>query len=268
MTFKFFITDTETTGKIIDRARSHDPGQPYVVSLAGLLCDVNLNILQSFDCLIKPVGFDSIPKEATEVNGITIEMCHDIGVNHLAAMSMWKSMAEAADLIAGHNCINFDARVMRIMFKRAEKDAEWIENLKYICTMKEADKIMKLPPTERMKNAGFGWKTKPPNLEEAYAFFTRSEENPEGLKHVRAHTAIGDCLASREVLRGLISQGHIPDIVAWTAERGTKAERKDEYAEKKAGKASAPKAAKAAPAAKPAAQPKAAPAAKTSPIDW
>ncbi|MFX5999014.1 hypothetical protein ABTF05_21775, partial [Acinetobacter baumannii] len=72
----------------------------------------------------------------------------------------------------------FDNRIVRIAIKRdgsfSDAFADQWKAAPAFCTCQEAKNIVNLPPSEKM--AARGMKTpKPPNLSEAYKFFTGQE---------------------------------------------------------------------------------------------
>lgn len=180
--------DTETTGLPLFKEPSEDPRQPHIVQLGVKVVDmVTRKTLQAVDIIVRPNGWE-IPKEASDVHGITTEMAYDLGIPEEAVaeimLELWRP--EAPRLRIGHN-EPFDARILRIALKRFFGDEladVWKDGAAH-CTMRQASPIMQLPPTEKMKRAGFGGKPKQPNLAEAYEFFT-------GLKLDGAHNAMVD----------------------------------------------------------------------------
>lgn len=180
--------DTETTGLPLFKEPSEDPRQPHIVQLGVKVVDmISRKTLQAVDIIVRPNGWD-IPKEASDVHGITTEMAYDLGIPEEAVaeimLELWRP--EAPRLRIGHN-EPFDARILRIALKRFFGDEladGWKEGASQ-CTMRMATPIMQLPPTEKMKRAGFGGKPKQANLAEAYEFFT-------GRKLEGAHNAMID----------------------------------------------------------------------------
>jgi DNA polymerase-3 subunit epsilon len=104
--------------------------------------------------------------------------------------------ASGARLIVGHN-VSFDLRIMRIALLRAGYTKDRLDALKpdTFCTMNAAPPMLNLPPTEKMKAAGFT-KPKPPKLEECISHFF-------GEKLEGAHDALVDVRASLRVYHHL-----------------------------------------------------------------
>jgi hypothetical protein len=83
----FFFFDTETTG-LPNRSQNvpyNDPTQPHITQLGGIL-QVGNHDAMIFDTLIKPENWRTLPcggniigARATELTGITAEMCEAVG---------------------------------------------------------------------------------------------------------------------------------------------------------------------------------------------
>lgn len=181
--------DTETTGLPDWRSPSYANHQPHLVQIAALLCDDDGNEVEDWQTIVKPKPGAVFAPEAVKAHGITPERAMAEGVDLEEAWSTFSRFIEAANGIVGHN-VSFDIRIMRIAGFRVSGE-KWESPLPHRCTMRMADKIMKLPPTEKMKAAGFT-KSKPPNLTECMNFFFN--EPLEG-----AHDAMTDVRACKRV---------------------------------------------------------------------
>lgn len=188
-----FFYDTETTGLPDWNQPSNAPQQPHLVQLAAcLVVPETRQIIQSMDVIIRPDNWE-IPKDVSDVHGITTDYARAVGISEKLAVDMLWEMYSHRLRIA-HN-ESFDARIIRIALKRYFDDV-MADNWKSApggkeCTAKLSTPICALPPTEKMMSAG-RLHNKTPNLSEAYQFFTGRElEN--------AHTAMADVLACMEV---------------------------------------------------------------------
>ena len=179
--------DTETTGFLKPSAPLTDPGQPHVVQLAAQLCDESGAIHAGFSLIIDP-GVP-IPDRVAEIHGITNERASHYGVTPEVALAMWDHLHQRAELLVGHN-VKFDIGIMDVALARHRPRATIIAKPTF-CTMEAASPIMKLPPTDKMRAAGFT-KPKPPKLEEAIRHFFG--EPLDG-----AHDAMVDVVACRRV---------------------------------------------------------------------
>jgi DNA polymerase III subunit epsilon len=176
--------DSETTGLPLWKLPSEHPDQPHIVQLAACLFDVDTRkVLSTLDVMVRPDGW-LIPDEVSAIHGITTEMAADLGVPESLAVEMLLDLVGDRTRI-GHN-EPFDARMVRIAcmrhFEPSQADA-WKEG-DAECTQKMATPILRIPPTDRMKAAGFT-KFKTANLREAVLHFT-------GKPLENAHSALAD----------------------------------------------------------------------------
>lgn len=185
----FFFFDTETTGLPEFRLPSDDPSQPHLVQIAGMLTDADGNMIDEWSTLVQPGPGATMHPKAFEAHGISLERAMDEGVPLAEAWDRFIGLLDQASGVIGHN-VPFDIRIMRIAGARAT-GTKWECPLPHRCTMKMATPIMNLPPTERMRAAGFN-KPKAPNLTECMRFFF--DEN-----HSQAHDALADVRASKRV---------------------------------------------------------------------
>lgn len=186
--------DTETTGLPLFKEPSEHPDQPHIVQLAAMLVDLDTRKTQArLDVIVRPNGW-TIPDEVAAIHGITTEKALEIGVNESMALGMLLELwnEDQPRMRIAHNR-SFDDRIVRIALMRYE-DVPLADKWKAApgqCTATMATPIMQLPPTEKMKRAGFN-KFKTPNLGEAYRHFT-------GRELQGAHSAMADTRACAEV---------------------------------------------------------------------
>jgi DNA polymerase-3 subunit epsilon len=170
--------DTETTGFPDFNKRARDPAQPHIVQLAAMLTDETGNPLELHNVIVKPDGW-TIPKEASDVHGITDEVAQ-IGIAERLAASLLLAMVHKAALIVAHN-ITFDKFIARIAMRRFElmTDAEdlWWKGLPTFCTMRTMTPLCKLPGTY----SDYKW----PKLQEAH-------KHAFGIEFDGAHDAMAD----------------------------------------------------------------------------
>ena len=147
--------DFESTGLVLFKKRSDLPEQPHIVQLAASLVDLDTkDTVQSINVIVKPEGW-IIPKEASDVHGITTEHALDVGIPESKVVSLFYSMWQGR-LRVGHN-EQFDARIMRIALKRFTFEDQWNAwaDGKAECTLKLSKPILQIPPTVKMLKAGF-----------------------------------------------------------------------------------------------------------------
>jgi len=182
--------DSETTGLPLWKQPDEHADQPHIVQLGACLVDVpTRKVLSTIDVMVRPDGW-LIPDEAAAVHGITTEMAADLGVPESLAVEMLLDLIGDRMRIA-HN-EPFDARLVRIAcmrhFEPSQADA-WKAGPAE-CTQRLATPILRIPPTDRMRAAGFT-KFKTANLGEAVLHFT-------GKPLQNAHSALADvhgCMA-------------------------------------------------------------------------
>lgn len=179
--------DTETNRLCLDREKPGHPGQPDLVQLGCVLYDDTKDERASISVIVKPTGW-IIPSTASDIHGITTEMAHDVGIPLIVALAVFNHFVKLCSVACAHN-IDFDLKVLMTAFHRANRP---FPPMNPRCTKDMADPIMKMPPTEKMIAAGFGWKTKPPKLVECIKFFF-DEELPG------AHDALVDARACARV---------------------------------------------------------------------
>lgn len=193
------VYDSETTGLPDFKAPSESPHQPHIVDICGLLYDADSReLVDSFEAIVKPDGW-KIPDEVAAIHGITTERALADGIPEADAVAGFMALHKRCDLRVGHNQ-QFDARILRIALKRfgaatqEERDAiaDTFKAHPAFCTQTAASPIMRLPPTEKMRRAGYGWKFKSPNLGEALKHFT-------GADLANAHRAKVDAIACAQV---------------------------------------------------------------------
>ncbi len=177
--------DTETTGLPDFNKRARDPSQPHIVQLAAIAMTDDLTTeIDAYNVIIKPDGW-TIPKEASDVHGITMEKAA-CGIPEKEAAEKLLSMVALSALIVGHN-IQFDKFIARIAMRRYEliTDAQdqWWKQLPTFCTMKSTTHLCKLPGPY-----GFKW----PKLQEAY-------QHAFGETFAGAHDALADVRACARV---------------------------------------------------------------------
>lgn len=179
--------DTETTGFYDAKLPPSHEAQPHLVQLAMLLCDDPGKVVFSASLIIDCPH--PIPSAASNVHGITNEVCSAYGVDLEQAIDLFRHAYRLADLIVCHN-VAFDVPVMESVIGRFKGHSVELAKPTF-CTMEHASPILNLPPTARMIAAGFN-KPKAPKLEECIQHFFG--EALEG-----AHDAMIDVSACRRV---------------------------------------------------------------------
>jgi len=191
--------DTETTGMPLWDQPSEDPRQPRIIQIAAELIDVDSRAtLQQLQFIIKPNGW-VISDEIATLTGIDQARAEREGVAIETVLPLFLALHDRASVGRVAHNERFDARMVRIEMMKAgiysEGQMEAWKTAASYDTCQQATKIVNLPPTAAMlaKNRK---SPKPPNLQEAYEFFT-------GLTLQGAHDAGNDVLGCKAVYFGI-----------------------------------------------------------------
>lgn len=189
-----FVWDTETTGFVQPSLPPDHPSQPHLVQMGCLLVTEAGHEVASVDLIVKPEGY-TIPEPAARTHGITTEIAHDVGIPLANVMGVFAQLRARAHEAVAFNS-KFDELVVAAAFARLGRKPSHPGPDRRTCCMELASPIMELPPTPRMRAAGFD-KFKPPSLKEAFAFFV----DPKGFDG--AHSAVVDARATQRVHQAL-----------------------------------------------------------------
>jgi DNA polymerase III epsilon subunit-like protein len=110
--------DTETTGLPQDwKAPVSDTNNwPRIVQIAWVLSSQDDGQLESKDFIIKPEGF-TIPKESSDVHGISTEQAYEEGKDLLDVLTEFDKDLRNSTRLVAHN-ISFDEKVLGAEFIR------------------------------------------------------------------------------------------------------------------------------------------------------
>jgi DNA polymerase III subunit epsilon len=179
--------DTETTGLLKYKLPISDPSQPRLVQLGAILTSGD-EVMAEVNLLVKPEGFE-IPKEASDIHGITTEVAMKFGMPVKLVMGTFIRLVNMADRVVAHN-YDYDKKIAEIECDRLQVPY-CLANKDSYCTMLSTTQILQLP-------GRFGYKW--PKLAEAYEFFFK--EKLEG-----AHDAMADIKGCKRVYLHLASLG-------------------------------------------------------------
>lgn len=157
--------DTETTGFVKDRLPVDHPEQPHLVQLSALVMEPSGKERGYFNLIVRPNGY-TIPAAASNVHGITTEIALACGVPLPVAVAMFNNVVKLTGTHVAHN-MPFDDKVMGAAYHRVQKNMPVMNK---VCTVDLAGPILAIPPTDKMRRAGFT-KYKPPSLAECAKFF-------------------------------------------------------------------------------------------------
>jgi len=175
----YLFFDTETTGLPQDwKAPVSDTNNwPRIVQIAWVLSSQDNGRLESKDFIIKPEGF-SIPKESSDVHGISTEQAYEEGKDLLDVLTEFDKDLRNSTRLVAHN-ISFDEKVLGAEFIRKGIENDFFEKRR-LCTMQKSTDYCKLPG-----RYGYKW----PTLSELHiTLFGKDFED--------AHNAMGDVIAT------------------------------------------------------------------------
>lgn len=140
----YLFFDTETTGLPRNyKAPVNDlKNWPRMIQIAWIFSDREGNRIESNDFIIKPENF-KIPKEATNVHGISNEKAINEGKELELVLIKFNNLVEKADTIVAHN-IRFDEKIVGAELLRKKIRSDFGRKNK-LCTMCESTNYCKLP---------------------------------------------------------------------------------------------------------------------------
>lgn len=190
MSKHILFIDTETTG-LPSRWNVPYNEWPRMVSIAGQLY-INGVYEVGFEYIIKPNGYE-IPKEASDIHGITQAIALEKGEDISFLMPWIQGYIYRADRIVFHNA-SFDTGIISGEQIRLGYPPEKLihNNPKIFCTKEESTNILKIPNSR----GGYKW----PSLAELCAFC--------GVENKGAHNAMNDVEATKNCYFYMVNQGY------------------------------------------------------------
>ncbi|MDZ4251091.1 MAG: 3'-5' exonuclease [Sulfuritalea sp.] len=182
------VFDTETTGIPRWDLPADDPSQPHIVDIGGILCDETGKEIERFESIVKPDGW-TVGDGAATVHGITTEIALAQGRPIIEVLDGFDALLARAGLLVAFN-LRFDDKLLRGARRRNGRP-DGFGTIPVFCCMRGATPLCKIPPTPRMRKAGFE-KFKTPNLGEAVKMLLNRE-------HVGAHRAMADAVATKDL---------------------------------------------------------------------
>ncbi len=140
----YLFFDTETTGLPKDwRAPITDTANwPRLVQLAWLAYDAAGNKVAGDNHIVKPAGFE-IPKQASDIHGITNDKAIAFGKDLQVVLKIFHSRLTESEILVGHN-IDFDVKIVGAEFIRMNIPPVTPPRRK-ICTMQSSTRFCNLP---------------------------------------------------------------------------------------------------------------------------
>jgi DNA polymerase-3 subunit alpha len=141
----YLIFDTETTGlpKNKQAPLTDFDNWPRVVQIAWQLHDNTGKLLSNENIIVRPDGF-TIPFNAEKVHGISTQRALDEGQPLDEVLDRFTEDLNKAELIIGHNILDFDVKVVGAEYLRREKE-NVIEQKKALDTQMESTEYCAIP---------------------------------------------------------------------------------------------------------------------------
>ena len=189
---KYVFFDTETTGLPRNyKAPSSDTANwPRLVQLSWICVDADGTVLKEEDHIIKPQGF-RIPKEASNLHGITNEIAVQKGEPLDEVISAFMADVSNAEKIVGHN-VSFDTHIVGAELIRSGKK-DTLASKPSICTMQSTIDYCAIP-------GYYGFKY--PKLQELHRKLF-------GCQFQDAHNSLSDIRATLKCFKELVARGII-----------------------------------------------------------
>jgi len=188
----YLFFDTETTGlpKNYKAPATDTDNWPRMIQIAWQVYNSDNKLIDSQVYIIKPEDFE-IPKEASDIHGITTEIAQTKGVDLTETLNKFREAMIESQYLVAHN-ISFDEKIVGAEFIR-KKIARLPNKLGRIDTMVEATDYCKIPG-----KYGFKW----PNLTELHKkLFGKGFDG--------AHDALADVIACADCFFELKKRGVI-----------------------------------------------------------
>ncbi len=183
--------DTETSGLWRRDLHEDHEEQPHLVSLAAQMCDNDEKIVHQISFIFNPDRFN-IPKEASDVHGISSEYASKVGIPTQHALEVFSNMINLCNTLVAHNTA-FDLQIIERAFKFY--NVNWNKPKDIYCTMMMAKDILKLP--------GEYNDYKFPKLQETFEYFFHTGKQ-------EYHDALLDVNLCREIYFHMIRSGTSP----------------------------------------------------------
>lgn len=199
---KYLVFDTETTDLVNKVMPLDHVDQPWPVQIsAGLFewpaTEFKLSMAARIN-IVLDVPVASKPK-AYETHGISKPHTEKFGLKPITGLTMFLAFMSKVEIVVAHN-MEYDREIIEILQRRLiPNHGNPFAGKKLICTKEMATPVLNLPPTQRMRETGFGNKPKSPTLSECMFFFTG-----DGIPD--AHDAEADMMACARVFFEIIGR--------------------------------------------------------------
>lgn len=139
----YLIFDIETTGlpKSYDVVPEILSNWPFIVSIGYVLYDKEHKLVANKELLLKQKK--KIPQKATEVHGITNEMCKEKGLEPKIVFEHFQELERMSRVIISHN-LEFDLPILQAEFLRNGLPKPFQNHIQF-CTMVNSTNFVQLP---------------------------------------------------------------------------------------------------------------------------
>ena len=199
--YNLLFFDAETTGlpKDWDAPIKEVDNWPRIVQLAYSVYKTDGTLIQEFNHIIKPVGFE-IPADSTLVHGISQEQALQEGEEISSVIEKFIQAYEISDALVAHN-MDFDYSVLGAEMIRADifPEKKGGKGILKFCTKVITTPIVKIDNPFWLKKKGQPYKW--PKLEELYNFLFEEiiEDAHNAQADVRATARAFFALQDREL---------------------------------------------------------------------
>ncbi len=193
----YLFIDTETTGLPNNWRSSYKDvtNWPRLVQVGFFLSDEKNIFIEQSNYIIKPSGFE-IPKEATDIHGISNDLALKEGEELKFVLNSIDRLVRKSDFVVGHN-VSFDVNVLGAEFYRNKMQNPLVLK-NTICTMRLTKNLCALG-----KAPNYKW----PTLSELYAKLFN-------LLLIKPHNAIDDIQATAECFWELVNRNLINGVMS------------------------------------------------------
>jgi DNA polymerase-3 subunit alpha len=156
----FIIFDTETTGLPRDYSAPYSDSKnwPRMVQLAWQIHDIEGNLIEAKNYIIKPEGFE-IPYDTIKVHGISTERAIKEGHDLEEVLIEFNEVIKEHKFLVGHN-VSFDGKIFGAELFRKNISTSFLESTELIDTKNLSTEYCAIPG----KGKGFKW----PSLSELH----------------------------------------------------------------------------------------------------
>lgn len=194
------VFDSETTGLAAFKQPPGHESQPHIVQLGAILYDDNGRVMAEMNLLVKPDGW-TVPKEASDIHGITTEMCERYGLPLKTVIMLFIVLARRAKRTVAHNRsydhLMVETALIRLGFTKELEEWRAMSASGGFCTMQAMTPVCKLPG----RRGSFKW----PTLMEAHVYLFKEEfgGSHDAMNDVRACARVYHEIQRREVALAL-----------------------------------------------------------------